>query len=67
MNTIIWWFYRITAFMSGGCVVVAVTKGTMDNVAYDERTYYLALAILALMLMSQFFELADKRKRVLGK
>ncbi len=65
MNRIIWWYYRIMALMSGGGAVVAARKGIMDNVAYDERTYYLAVAILALILAFQFFELADKKKRTL--
>ena len=60
MDKIKLWVYRILGLASGVGAVVGVTKGTANNIPYDERTYFLAIAILSLICMFSFFNYVDK-------
>ena len=62
-----YWVMIAIGLFYGIAVVTFVWTGTEKDRPYDERTYAIALAVLALIFMFKFLDWAGESKKKIGK
>lgn len=56
-------YHRVMMVLMAGGVIVGILGGTQESRPYDERTYLIALSILALIMFLKFVDLGKRSKR----